>query len=71
MAYHPQTLKEIAQLGGNIDLSEINYSPETVKELLLIAKESGAHVTVSSSYSSIIVQEFVELAGNQLTVKVN
>lgn len=45
MAYSPDTLKRIVELGGNLELLQ-SYSPQILEEVILIAKSTDANVTI-------------------------
>jgi hypothetical protein len=67
MSYSPDTLKKIVKHGGNLILHN-SYNPEILKELVSIAKSSGAHITIEGKYSPDIIASLVQVAGNNLTI---
>ncbi len=72
MAYLPDTLKRIVELGGNIIIEESGYLPQTLIEVVTIAKRTGAHVTIASSkYLPNTLEQLVSIGGSNLTIKVS
>ena len=71
MAYLPDTLKQIVQLGGNLEICDTNYLPNTLEEIVQIARGTGAHGTIESRihlpYTSF---SLVQLGGKNVTIKV-
>lgn len=42
-------LKELAQMGGNIIISALDYSVLQMKELIYVGKTNGIHVTIRNA----------------------
>ncbi len=68
--YLPQTLEQLVRLGANITIDEVVYLPQTLSNLALIAKTTGAHITISGGYLPQTLEELARIAGNNLTVVV-
>ena len=71
MAYYlPQTLERLVSLGANITIDDAAYLPQTLVRLAEIAKQSGAHITISGSYLPQTLEQIAQIAGNRLTIVV-
>lgn len=71
MAYLPDTLKQIVQLGGNLEICDTNYLPNTLEEIVQIARGTGAHVTIEArNYLPDSLYRLVKLGGKNVTIKV-
>ena len=71
MAYLPDTLKRIVQLGGNLEIGESGYMPQTLEEIVTIAKCTGAHITIESSkYLPDTLESLVRIGGSNVTIRV-
>lgn len=71
MSYLPDTLKLIVQLGGNLEICESNYLPQTLEEIVKLAKSTGAHVTIESkNYLPDTLARLATLGGNNVTIRV-
>jgi len=69
--YLPQTLMELVRLGANIHIEGSQYLPQTLIELATIARQTGAHITISGSYLPNTLAQLARIAGNNLTVVVS
>ncbi len=67
MSYTPETLKQIVKLGGNLILHQ-GYTPGTLEELVLIAKSTGAHITIEGVYTPNTITRLIEIGGNNVTI---
>jgi len=71
MAYLPDTLKQIVQLGGNLEICDTNYLPNTLEEIVQIARGTGAHITIEArNYLPDTLYRLVQLGGKNVTIKV-
>ena len=66
--YLSQTLEQLVQLGVNITIDDASYLPQTLINLATLARQSGAHITISGSYMPQILEQLAQIAGNQLTI---
>ena len=64
------TLKELAKLGANIELTkECGYNSITIKEIIKIVVQTQKQITIhAGSYSSISLKEFVKLGNGNVTI---
>ena len=69
--YLPQTLEMLVGYGVNITIENNNYLPQTLLNLVTIAKRTGAHITISGSYFPQTLEQLARIGGNNLTLIVN
>lgn len=72
MAYLPQTLEQLAQLGVNLEIGPENtYLPQTLETLVRIVAGHGAHITIhSSTYLPQTLEQLARIGGKHLTLRV-
>jgi hypothetical protein len=66
--YLPQTLENLVRLGANITIEDDTYLPQTLINLAIIARSTGAHITISGSYLPQTLEQIARIAGNNFTV---
>lgn len=66
----PQSANRLAELGANIEITaEARYLPQSVVELIMIARRKGTQVKVhAGGFLPQSLEEFVALAPGQVTV---
>jgi hypothetical protein len=66
----PQTLESLARRGVHLDLSQHNYLPMTLENLVQIAAHSGGHVTINASQClPLSLESLARIGGLHVTFK--
>lgn len=68
--YLPHTIEQLVRAGVNVTIEESTYMPQTLINLVTIAKKSGSHITISGNYLPVTLEQLAQIAGNQLTIVV-
>jgi len=69
--YLPNTLEAMVRNGANITIESGNYLPQTIINLLIIARKTGSKITISGNFLPNTLEEFAKVGGNNLTLIVN
>lgn len=69
MALHPDTVKELIRLGGNIKVSG-NFHPDSLKEFVWLANSHKVHLTIEvNNLHPDTLKELVRLGQSNLTLE--
>jgi len=63
-------LRRVVQAGGNLIIEDEAVGSKTLIELVTMAQQSGAHITLKMAYSPETIDEIVRIGGNRVTFRV-
>lgn len=71
MAFPPQILEQLVQLGANVEIgSEARYLPETLESIVRIARARGCHVTIcAEGCLPTTLERIAQLGGSHVTFR--
>lgn len=67
MAYSPDVLLKIVELGGNLEIYQA-CSPQALEKIITAAKETGAKVKIKGKYSPGVIYNLVSIGGDNVTI---
>lgn len=71
MALSPAAAKDLIMLGCNMTFADGGYSPDTLKEIVMLSKAHGSQITIhSKNYSPDTLKQIVMLGKERVTIVV-
>lgn len=67
MAYSPDVLLKVVELGGNLEIYQ-SLSPQALEKIITAAKETGSKVKIKGKYSPNVIYHLVSIGGNNVTI---